>query len=491
MILLKMGLMASLLAALLVVPCFYLCRCKRTWGLPVLFIVCFGLIPIVFLFYSILSIPANLPFWDDYNAIIQYVILSFPDRMQRLFSLHNQHRIVTVRLFLECMMAICGKVSFKMCMLVGSAQLLVIFACFCLLYIKQFGKCIGMILAFDSCWLIFSLQNFENAFWALTALQNFGVIMWAFLAIILFHFRNRRFFCVLSWLCAVAAILTSAQGLAVIVVFMLMLFLPSHDQCSDEERTTWASLMKQIITRLKNAYNVSGLLATICFIVVCSSIYLRGYVPGGVELRSASASLSDKLLYVLAFLGNPALLLPVALFIGFFVALAFVVVVISFPRLPILVRPLFFFSLFLIACDVAGVNFRAESPYAGVCYRYYIIVACLYVSLLGLLFSLFCTSGRTKFIAATVVSFCCVLVPLFFTLLFWVQLHERSESLRVNFLRWPHDINGLRNDEAALVDSSLALERMERLGLYDHNAVKRKDERLPESLLPWAELHFP
>ena len=487
-ILLKTGLMASLLAAMLVMPLFYLCRSEFVGRKSLFFIVALGFVPIMLLFYSILSIPSNIPFWDDYNAIIQYVILPFPRRMQHLFSLHNQHRIVTVRLFLESMMFICGRVSFKMCMFVGSMQLFVILACFCMIFLKQFEKCVGMILVFASCWLIFSLQNFENAFWALTALQNFGVIMWAFLAIIFFHFRARSGCCVLAWTCAVAAILTSAQGLAVLVVFMLMLFLPSHDQCLGEEQTTWADLMKQIISRLKDARSVFALVATTCFTVVCSSLYLRGYVPGEVELRSASASLSDKLLYILAFLGNPALLLPVALTIGVLVVIAFVVIVVFFPRLPRLLRPLFFFSLFLMACDVAGVNFRAESPYAGVCYRYYIIVACLYVSITGLLFSLFRSNKRAISFA---VSFCCVVVPLSFTLLFWTQLHERSESLRVNFLRWPQDINGLKNDEAILVESSLALEQMERLGLYDHNVARKEGEKLPDCILPWAELHFP
>ena len=189
------------------------------------------ILPIVLLFLALGALAVNVPYWDDYGAIVRYLGWPLGERMQHLFDFHNEHRIVTVRLFLEAMVAVTGKVNFKVCMLGGSAQLLIVLACFAWFHLKHFGGWLGWLLLSAASWHLFSLLNFDNAFWALTALENFGVLMWAFLAIILFHFRRRVVCFALAWLCAVLAVLTSAQGLAVMGVLCMMALVP--DRCGE------------------------------------------------------------------------------------------------------------------------------------------------------------------------------------------------------------------------------------------------------------------
>ena len=490
LMLLKTGIFACVLTGLYVLPLIYLCRRMRYNWIDYCLAVFVVLVPPILLFLAIGLITADVPFWDDYDAIMRYVCLPTIKRMKHLFDLHNQHRIVMVRLFLEGMVAFGGKVNFKACMFCGTAQLLVVFACFCFFYIRQFGR--NSLFLLSACsWLLFSLHNFENAFWALTAMQNFGVIMWAFLAITLFHFRSCRGCCLAAWGCAITAVFTSIQGMAVLIIFTIMLFLPPHGTSEQAETFKWGELVKFFFRRIKSLRYGSSILGCLILTGICSYLYLRGYNPGDVELRSAMASILDKALYVVAFLGNPVMLLPLAIPVGCVVIAAFVFIVINFPRLPKLMRPLFFFSLFLLSCDVAGVNFRAESPYAGLCYRYYVIVACLYSSFIGLLLSLIRTNSKRQCRLELSILCLCSVLCVSYSLLFWKQLEERSEAIRINLLTWPQMKEGLRYDEARLDEASNALEQMEEKGLYDHITVHRKGEALPKTTVPWAELHFP
>ena len=134
-------------------------------------------LPVILLFFSLGALAVNVPYWDDYGAIVRYMGWPFGDRMQHLFDFHNEHRIVTVRLFLEAMVALTGKVNFKTCMIFGTAQLLVVLACFAWFHLRHFGWRIGWTLLAAASWHLFSMLNFDNAFWALTALENFGVAL--------------------------------------------------------------------------------------------------------------------------------------------------------------------------------------------------------------------------------------------------------------------------------------------------------------------------
>ena len=437
-------------------------------------------LPALMLLGAIIALAVNVPYWDDYDAIVRYFGWPFAERMQHLFDFHNEHRIVTVRLFLEAMIAVTGKVNFKTCMILGSVQLVVIFAFFVYFYLKQFGRRLGFMILAIASWHLFSMLNFDNAFWALTALENFGVLMWAFLAIILYCRAPSRHMLFLAWICAFLSILTSAQGLAVLMVFLLMSVAPSV------ECHSWRTMIGHVKQRVP--YRVLGVLACMAGTFV---LYFRGFVPGSENAAVASASCLDRLLYVIAFAGNLVPIYPVALICGCLVLAGVVYVTWHFPCLPARMRPVFFFMLYCVGVAAAGVFFRASDPHAALSFRYYIITACLFVSVVGLLLSL---EGKVSCLLRTCGP---LLLAGFFALdvfvfvIGWPMFAERNEALRKNLLTWPEHLEGLRVDEKKYEASAWALQRLEEKGIYDHFKLLRDGEKRPQDPVPWPKPHFP
>ena len=441
----------------------------------------------VLLFAALAILAVNVPYWDDYGAIVRYMGWPFAERMQHLFDFHNEHRIFTVRLFLEAMVAFTGKVNFKACMMVGTAQLLVILACFAWFQIRQFGGRFGVALLAAASWHLFSMLNFDNAFWALTALENFGVLMWAFLAIILFQHRERILFFIMSMLCALLATLTSAQGLAVFGTLCAMSLVPTNGATP----STWRGMVGSVWASLRRPLSACGFVAVTLISVLTVSLYFRGFQAGDDALAAAQATVGDKVLYVLAFLGNLVPIYPVALLCGFAVAVALVFVVFRFPLIPVRLHPVFFFMVYLVGVAVAGVAFRGADPRAALSFRYYVITACLFISVTMLLVELLgpTSLGARMLVPVLAVGF--ALLDLAVFVVGWPMFAERNEALRVNMLTWPEHDEGLRVGDDDREQASRELHQLESRGLYDHKTLLRQGERIPETPIPWPKPHFP
>lgn len=441
---------------------------------------CMVFLPPALLFGAIFALAVNVPYWDDYDAIVRYLGWPFAERMQHVLDFHNEHRIVTVRLFIEAMVAVAGNVNFKSCMLFGSMQLLAIFASFAYVYFRQFGRRLGLVALAITSWHLFSMLNFDNAFWALTALENFGVLMWSFLAIILYCNATEWRIRLLAWICAALSILTSAQGLAVLGVFLLISAIP-HVRC-DSWRTLAGLVRQQLRYRT---------ILMLLFISGAALMYFRGFVHGAESHVVASASVADRLLYVVAFLGNLVPIYPVAVICGCFLLVGVGYVTWNFPRIPLRMRPVYFFMLYCVGVAVAGVFFRASNPRAALSFRYYVITACFFVSLVGLLFSL---DGKLPRIVRScapllLIAFCALDVFVFSV--GWSMFAERNEALRVNLLTWPGHVEGLRVEERNQLEASLNLKRLQEKGLYDPDKLLRDGEKRPQTPVPWPKPHFP
>ena len=435
--------------------------------------------PAVMLFFALGVLTVNVPYWDDYGAIVKYMGWPFAERMRHLFDFHNEHRIVTVRLFLEAMAGITGKVNFKGCMLFGTAQLLVVFACFAFTFLRQFGRGLGLAALSLASWHLFSMLNFDNAFWALTALENFGVLMWAFLAILFFCGENRLWRQLLAWVFAVLAVLTSAQGLAVLGAMIAIALIPKGE--IDSWREMWRNVCRHF------PYQAFG---AVVFSMLVLLLYFRGFTLNSEGEAAISASIADRTLYVIAFLGNLVPIYPIALVCGCLVAIGISYVIWSFPRLPIAMRPVFFFMVYGVGVAVAGVFFRASDPRAALSFRYYVITACLFISLVGCLLAL---NGRLPRILRTclpilIIGFCLLNLAVFFV--GRPLFSERNEALRVNMLTWPEHKEGLRIDDGFRSDASRYLRRLEERGLYDHTKLLRNGETPPSEPIAWPKPRF-
>ena len=446
------------------------------------------ILPIILFFLALGALAVNVPYWDDYGAIVRYLGLPFGERMQHLFDFHNEHRIVTVRLFLEAMVALTGTVNFKGCMLWGSAQLLVVLAFFAWFHLKHFGGWLGWGLLSAASWHLFSMLNFDNAFWALTALENFGVLVWAFLAIILFQQRAKKLFFGMSLACALLATLTSAQGLAVFGALCAMSLVPTD---ADRVSGSWKGFIRKVLEYVCQPSSLFRVVAVFLISVLTGALYFRGFQAGGEALTTAQATVSAKVLYVLAFLGNLVPIYPVALVCGFAMVTAIAFITFRFPRIPARLHPIFFFRVYLVGVVVAGVAFRGSDPCAALSFRYYVITACLFTSVTMLLVELI---GRRSLtvrmgVPLLVAGFALLDIAVFFV--GWSMFAERNEVLRVNMLTWPEHVEGLRVGDDYTEQASRELQQLERLGRYDHKSLLKQGEAMPETPIPWPKPHFP
>ena len=73
-------------------------------------------------------LTSNIPWEDDYDAILKYLVFPPCERWRHLLDLHNEHRIATTRLIVEAVAAICGQVNFRACMLIGNGFMLLLAA---------------------------------------------------------------------------------------------------------------------------------------------------------------------------------------------------------------------------------------------------------------------------------------------------------------------------------------------------------------------------
>ena len=462
---------------------------KRSGAKVFRFAVVGGIVlPIALLFLALGALAVNVPYWDDYGAIVRYMGWPFAERMQHLFDFHNEHRIVTVRLFLETMVALTGKVNFKACMIFGTAQLLIVLSCFAWFHLKYFGGRLGWLLLAAASWHLFSMLNFDNAFWALTALENFGVLMWAFLAIILFQQRGKVSFFCMSLVCALLATLTSAQGLAVFGALCAMSLVPTD---ADRVSEGWRAFIRTVLVSMRQPSSLFRVVAVFLISALTGGLYLRGFQAGGDALAAAQATVSDKMLYIIAFIGNLVPIYPVALVCGFAVAAAIVFIAFRFPRIPVRLHPVFFFMVYLVGVAVAGVAFRGSDPRAALSFRYYVITACLYISVTLLLAELSGQRSRVvrSLVPVMVAGFVLLDLAVFFV--GWPMFAERNGALRTNMLAWPESLDGLRVEDDYKEQASRELQRLECLGRYDHKSLLKQGEAMPEAPVPWPKPHFP
>src|ERR1700743_859724 len=85
-----------------------------------------------FLYFRIVDHYAvNIPWSDDYDAILGFLLefrkAPFGEKIGLLFSQHNEHRILSSRLVYITWQALFGRINFRYLTFIGDTQLLVAF----------------------------------------------------------------------------------------------------------------------------------------------------------------------------------------------------------------------------------------------------------------------------------------------------------------------------------------------------------------------------
>ncbi len=182
--------------------------------------------PPVFFYAVVFKYAVNVPIWDDYAAILDF-LLRYQDadgalsRLRMLFAQHNEHRIAFGNLSTVVMYEISGQVDFRTMIFFGNAALLGLVTVFCLLFREDGRKALYFI---PVVLFLFHLQFYDAAMWAMASVSNFYVLFFSFGSILLLR-KDGRFFFALAFFLAALASVTQGSGIFALAACALFLFL--------------------------------------------------------------------------------------------------------------------------------------------------------------------------------------------------------------------------------------------------------------------------
>ena len=421
-----------------------------------------------------LLLTVNVPYWDDYAALVKYLAAPWPDRWHHLLEFHNEHRIVTTRLVADALVALNGGIfNFRAMMAVGN----LIQLAYAVAWVCVFRKSrLGIAASLPVLWLLLSFIHYENSCWALCSVQNVVVVALTFAACLLFAKRGKsRVAFAGARLCGVAATFSSGGGLLVWPSLLAMEFAYPLTEAG-----SWRSGLADIAHHAKSSAARFSLLAIVAAAAICG--YLHGF-PGGTtaQVAGAAARVANGALFFVAFLGGIVPLYPAALVLGFALLPFLVFIVARYPKIR---HPeVFWFLAAEIATMLSASVFRSADPHAAVSSRYCIVSCSAFASILFLgleLAPLPNKLAKRGLVAATVgvilytTAFLVVGAPLF---------AQRNELMRHNILTWPTHLEGLRS--GAPEEDSEYLQKCVERGVYNPASVLKPGETRPERPEPW------
>ena len=432
------------------------------------------LIPVLLLIFTVTHLTVNVPFWDDYDAIVKFLTFPASERISHLFDPHNEHRIATARLVFDGIARLTGKFNFQVCIAVGDTLLLLMIGVFCREFVRKFGEN-GWYYFIPFAWLLVSLFNYENLCWALCAVSNQSHLLLALLALCLFRNRRNIWCYIASLLCGILCTFAIGSGMLVWGALIGMLCAEYWKEWTMQPSAIPVHPQKSTARKILHIFFLITAAALSIF------VYLRGFQrpPSNTD----SPNILNMILFFLAFLGNLVPFYPAALAIGCTLAIILLFLFYRFPKADSDTHPVFFFLIYLLGCMGAAAVFRSETPSAANAFRYSIISTCTFTCIIFLLIQLIPVEKRIAQIMFRVLLYGCVAFTLATYILIAPRIQERNETLRRNLLTWPTHAEGLRYPEPET--ASRLLSEFEKTGLYDHRSVAKPGELPPDAPLPW------
>lgn len=178
------------------------------------------LIALIYLL-TVLVYAENIPFADDLSVLASlYDVHQEPSwylKYKTLFAFHNEHRIVMPRLITILMYHIQGNtVDVRWWIALGNILLLVVLY----LYVKAEFTDNRIKLFIPVLLVVLQPMHYELMYWGMAALQNIGVVALSTIVFYQLTVKNNKF---LPVLVAVLAVFTSANGMFVFIVGVLLL----------------------------------------------------------------------------------------------------------------------------------------------------------------------------------------------------------------------------------------------------------------------------
>lgn len=439
--------------------CYNPCMAKR--------LLAFGYsIPILMLIGIIALLTVNVPYWDDYGAIIGYFAHPLPERLLHLADFNNEHRILTARLTFETIYQVLGRFDFQVCMGVGAAFLLGFAALLASVFWRASPR--GKILFLPCFWLVVSFIHYENLCWAMCAVSNIPVHFWALLACLALS-RQTKAGLFTSFGCATLATFSTGGGMAIWPCLILFSLFQRHDRQT-------RSLCQ---------------IASLC---LCASISIALYFigfPTAAEPASQPFAPTTRILHTvlffISFVGGWIPSFWPALAIGIITLVAFGYFTFNLPRIK--TPSIYFFLLYLLGNMAAAALFRSADYKSAISFRYILIPISALTCTTLLAGETFLQNLKGKAFYALWATFLAgsILYSTAFLVLGGPLFAKRNEIMRHNILCWPKDVHGLRCPPEFYAENDNNLKIVIDAKIYDPSIVRRPNETLPSEPIPWLK----
>ncbi len=418
---------------------------------------------------------ANVPWADDYDAILKYAAIPDGERWKHVLDLHNEHRIATTRLVAELLQALTGHVNLQACTAIGNV-FMIILATIWYRKFKSIGHEWTGLAMFAA---LLSLVHWSNQLNALCSNSNVNAILLPFLALLLEREQGWKFAC--AMLIAAAATFTSGSGVFVWPALIVVEWMGRRDK-----KRMAAILMLAVI--IAGAYFMlpNDHAPTVVHDVakpgetVLAKTTIMGYT---VELTPMFIvrHVGYAANYFLACVGGIVIVpwLNVALGAVMCAILAWQAITYRKIKCP----AVFGLALCLLgACASCGV-FRAGSFNAYLPSRYQIVCVSLFACVAYLVLERQQDSPRTRRWEAALCAVACIASISWF-IYDAPTLRTRAENMRRNILMWPASNMGLAYPEDRLPHASHILGEACRAKVYVPSDLAKDGEVAPTDALP-------
>lgn len=423
-------------------------------------------VPVVALVGVMTFLTVNVPYWDDFGAIIGYFAHPMPERLLHLPDFNNEHRIVTARLIFEAIYQTLGHFDFRICMAVGATFLLGYAMLFARIFRRSSAR--GPLLFLPCFWLLVSFIHYENLCWAMCAVSNIPVHFWALLSCLALS-RQTKTGLALAIVCALLATFSAGGGMAI-----------------------WPCLILFTLFQNRPAFGQAGW--PIATLIVCASLatslYFIGFSSGTAEPSQHLGPMTRILhmgLFFVSFAGGWIPSFWPALVIGILTLAAICYFTVNLPK--IRTPAVYFFLLYLLGNMAAAALFRSADFKSAISFRYILIPVSVLTCITLLAEETFLPRLQPRVFRVLWAIFLAgsVLYSSTFLTLGGPRFAKRNEIMRRNMLCWPQDMRGLRCPPESYAENDLNLKTVSETGIYNPHAIRHQGETPPEEPIPWLQ----
>jgi hypothetical protein len=379
-------------------------------------------IPIAWFYFFILINSLNIPYGDDYRAILTFLnsfvkSASRSDKLYLIFSQYHEYRIAFCRIVTLLVYYISGSIHFKVLCIIANLSLIGIVYIF---YRSFKISRLQHLFFVPSVFMIFHMQYWEATFWSTAALQQFWVLFFALLCFYHLHYESWGY-CIAAMFAAVCAAYTNGNGIICFIIGWLMLLL----------RKQYAKSLLWLF-----------------FTTVALYVYFYDYQFKTIQLPP----LDEAVIFILSFMGSAISFnnFYVSVFCGFLAAMyiIYLTCISYYKRNPVIYAMIFFIGITALTVGIGRSHFETYQALAN---RYNLnsslLMLCIYLSSIE---TSFCNRHASELLQNKKYLFCLVTASIALSICFCVasyvinlkRIHSRNGVLVRAVSIWQEKGNG-------------------------------------------------